>query len=41
MRKPFFPGEAVKPHVERLYKRLGVTARTDVVAMALRDGVIE
>jgi DNA-binding NarL/FixJ family response regulator len=33
--------ETVKTHVERLYKRLGVTARTDAVAKALRTGLID
>jgi DNA-binding NarL/FixJ family response regulator len=33
--------ETVKTHVERLYKRLGVTTRTDAVAKALRAGLIE
>jgi DNA-binding NarL/FixJ family response regulator len=33
--------ETVKTHVERLYKRLGVTSRTDAVAKALRAGIIE
>ncbi|MFL5738442.1 MAG: response regulator [Actinomycetota bacterium] len=33
--------ETVKTHIERLYKRLGVTARTDAVAKALRAGLIE
>src|SRR5205085_1096604 len=33
--------ETVKTHVERLYKRLGVSTRTDAVAKALRAGLIE
>jgi DNA-binding NarL/FixJ family response regulator len=33
--------ETVKTHIERLYKTLGVTARTDAVAKALRAGLIE
>jgi DNA-binding NarL/FixJ family response regulator len=33
--------ETVKTHIERLYKRLGVTTRTDAVAKALRSGIIE
>jgi DNA-binding NarL/FixJ family response regulator len=33
--------ETVKTHIERLYKRLGVTSRTDAVAKALRAGIIE
>lgn len=33
--------ETVKTHVERLYKRLNVTTRTDAVAKALRAGIIE
>jgi DNA-binding NarL/FixJ family response regulator len=33
--------ETVKTHIERLYKRLDVTTRTDAVAKALRAGIIE
>jgi len=33
--------ETVKTHIERLYKKLGVTTRTDAVAKALRAGLIE
>jgi DNA-binding NarL/FixJ family response regulator len=33
--------ETVKTHIERLYKRLGVTTRTDAVAKSLRAGLIE
>ena len=33
--------ETVKTHVERLFKHLGVTSRTDAVAKALRSGLIE
>jgi DNA-binding NarL/FixJ family response regulator len=33
--------ETVKTHAERLYKRLGVTTRTDAVAKALRAGLID
>jgi DNA-binding NarL/FixJ family response regulator len=33
--------ETVKTHIERLFKRLGVTTRTDAVAKALRAGIIE
>ncbi len=33
--------ETVKTHIERLYKRLGVTTRTDAVAKALRAGLID
>lgn len=33
--------ETVKTHIERLYKRLGVTSRTDAVAKSLRAGIIE
>jgi DNA-binding NarL/FixJ family response regulator len=33
--------ETVKTHVERLFKHLGVTSRTDAVAKALRTGLIE
>jgi DNA-binding NarL/FixJ family response regulator len=33
--------ETVKTHTERLYKRLGVSTRTDAVAKALRTGLIE
>jgi DNA-binding NarL/FixJ family response regulator len=31
----------VKTHVERLFKHLGVTSRTDAVAKALRTGLID
>ena len=33
--------ETVKTHLERLYKRLGVNARTDAVAKAFRSGLLE
>jgi len=33
--------ETMKTHIERLYKRLGVTSRTDAVAKSLRAGIIE
>jgi DNA-binding NarL/FixJ family response regulator len=33
--------ETVKTHLERLYRRLGVTDRTDAVATGLRSGIIE
>jgi len=33
--------ETVKTHIERLYKRLGVSTRTDAVAKALRSGIIQ
>jgi DNA-binding NarL/FixJ family response regulator len=33
--------ETVKTHVERLFKHLGVTSRTDAVAKALRTGLID
>lgn len=33
--------ETVKSHVERIFKRLGVSDRTDAVAKALRAGIIE
>jgi DNA-binding NarL/FixJ family response regulator len=33
--------ETVKTHIEHLYKRLGVTTRTDAVAKALRAGIID
>ena len=32
--------ETVKTHIERLYKRLDVTTRTDAVAKALGAGII-
>jgi DNA-binding NarL/FixJ family response regulator len=33
--------ETVKTHIERLFKHLGVTSRTDAVAKALRSGLID
>ena len=33
--------ETVKTHIERLFKHLGVSSRTDAVAKALRTGLIE
>jgi DNA-binding CsgD family transcriptional regulator len=31
----------VKTHLERLYRRLGVSGRTDAVAKGLRAGLID
>jgi DNA-binding NarL/FixJ family response regulator len=33
--------ETVKSHLERLYRRLGVSGRTDAVAKGLREGMID
>jgi two-component system response regulator DevR len=34
-------GQTVKTHIERLFKRLGVSSRAEAIATALREGIIE